>query len=221
MRLALSSAASPGATLPQLAEACVRRGLEGIFLCGSHAQAPVSGDLSTRIVGVESRWPAAAAVGGPVVVPAGEVDLDELPATAARCERAGARLLIAVPTDAGLAGVWRERLDTLGSRAVGLAWEVVPDGATLRSAGAVLEALRPHLSLVRLFGGGPEALGQTGLGVGPLMAHLALARFTGDLVIGPSRPELVRAWEAWLRRRAGTGCGSAAGTTTLQMGETW
>jgi hypothetical protein len=65
------------------------------------------------------------------------------------------------------------------------------------------------LSYIRLEGGGPESAMQEGRGIGDLMRRLALAGYSGPLILTPSSPRYRVAWSTWLGRRGGWGCGSS------------
>lgn len=79
----------------------------------------------------------------------------------------------------------------------------------------MLITLCSRLRYIRFRGGGPEAAQQSGLGVGALMARLALARFAGPLVLAPSTPKYRYIWHAWLGRAGGWGCGSKQADASL------
>lgn len=98
---------------------------------------------------------------------------------------------------------------------VGLAWEVQPLVESLDDAGAVLFAVREHLGLVRLYGGGPEQHDQHGRGVGTLLRDLALSRYTGPIVLSPSTREQLPRWHTWLESRKAAGCGSGSDAKEL------
>ena len=77
---------------------------------------------------------------------------------------------------------------------LGLAWDVTPGDPRLAVPAAVLEAAAGHIRHIRLHGGGPETMGQEGLGVGRLMSALALSGYTGALALAPSNPRFRYAW---------------------------
>jgi hypothetical protein len=215
MRLALSSAAAPDATLGELAAAARRRGLRALELQAGHGHGlladaspvPEAAQL-LRGQGIEAvvlhsgepdRVKAAiAALGGlvvTVVVPAG-------------CERAG-------PGRPGVstAAEFEDPAELLGAATHGattsFSWTVRPGACELESAAAiVIRSLAGRLRHVRLHGGGPEASAQEGQGVGALMRELALAGFEGTLALAPSSPRYRVVWATWLGRRGGWGCGS-------------
>jgi hypothetical protein len=239
MQLALSTAAAPDLALPALLDACRRRGLAGLELAAGHAHGVHSGlaDAALRQIrnraaeaGVpllgyrvenldEAGQPGtcrmAATLGIPLIVPLGALSAPELPALAARVAAAGAALVITHPTTVRDAARAHGLVTDGASPAAGSCWEVRPGADLEHHARPVLAAAGHSLRLVRLRGGGPEAASQTGQGVGSLMAHLALARFRGPLVLAPSSPRFHQAWRAWLGRRGGWGCGSRSADATL------
>lgn len=240
MRLSLSSSAAPDATVRELAAACSRRGIEALALVEGNAHGlttrvgpaaiedarRVAADVGVEIIGFaperfDAAEPGAAAelaarLGAPVIVPWESVGRDRLPEVAAAFERAGSTILLAVPSDPAVVERVRSGIDSLADpKVAGLAWEVRPEQDDAFHAASVIRSSGPYLRQVRLFGGGPEAARQSGHGVGALMAHLALARFAGPLVLMPSDPRYHYAWSAWLGRRGGWGCGSKQADPTL------
>ncbi len=138
-------------------------------------------------------------------------------AAAPRFAETGATLLLACRGDAAEI----ERLRLLAEAAppgtVGLAWDVAPDDPGLKVPGAVLAAADDRIRHIRLYGGGPEAIGQEGIGVGRLMSALALSGYSGALALAPSDRRYRYAWGAWLGRRGGWGCGSKAGSDMVVL----
>jgi hypothetical protein len=166
----------------------------------------------------------AVALGAPVVVridgePAGsDGDVPSIVGAAApRFAEAGATLLLACRGDA--AEVERLRLLTEAAPpgTLGLAWDVAPDDPGLGVPGAVLAAADGRIRHIRLYGGGPEAIEQEGIGVGRLMSALALSGYNGALALAPSDRRYRYAWGAWLGRRGGWGCGSKAGSDMVVL----
>jgi hypothetical protein len=234
MQLTLSSAAAPDAPLDELAEVAHRRGFAGVELAwsdahgiGATAQAQPAAASDADAVPAALRVAAlrvndanaardpellrrAASLNAPVVVP-GIAAGPELDALAELYAAAGARLLVCHATDAEEVARLAAGMRHHPPQTLGLAWEVRPAQEDLAAAAAVLAATGERLGLVRLYGGGPEALEQTGQGVGTLMARLTLAGYAGPLVVTPSTPRYAYAWRTWLaRKRGGSGCGSKA-----------
>jgi uncharacterized protein (DUF2249 family) len=220
MPLALSSLAAPGLTLAERELACRRRGLDGQELALERgtdlAAVRASGArvLAVRAgaLGDPAELAAASArLGAPVSVAADAVAPEALPGLARVFARAGGRLLIGRPTDLAAVAALAGALDALGpagdAAALGIAWELRPSTERLADAGAVVFAAGPHLGVVRLHGGGPEQRAQDGRGVGAVLRELALARYAGPIVLCPSEPAQLPAWEAWLRAEPRVRCG--------------
>lgn len=226
MRLTLSSNAAPERTLADLLEICQRRGFAGLeFDVPSGQPGPEGGDAehlrrqadragvpitALRIdpagAGDEASLDAARALDAPVVVPlVAEAASRDL---AARCAAAGARLVLVVRSDPHAARIVHRIADEIGGETVGLGWDIRPERDGPEVVPEMLAAAGSRLWYARLYGGGPETETQTGLGVGALIARLAIARFKGPLALTPSDDRYRRAWESWLSRRAGWGCGS-------------
>lgn len=225
MRLGLSSAAAPALALEELAAACARRGLAALELVSGDAHGVAPGSPLPDVAGCgvdvvafrasgawEARSEAAARLsaelGAPVVAPRGSVLPDEVAALGRLYAREGGRVLLAHGSDPAEALALRWAAGGASAGSVGLAWEVRPGVEERGDARGVLDAAGSLLALVRLHGGGPEAAGQEGQGIGALMARLALGRYAGPLVLAPSTPAYLRAWSAWLGRAGGWGCGS-------------
>lgn len=237
MRLAVSTAAAPSLPLAELLAGCRGRGVEMVELLLDRA-APVDDAreceaLAARVrevfaesgVAVVALAPAegseiagalrlARALEVPAVVGSGCASasggsaFDHSREMLLREHLAGGGTVLLLhgtdPVAAAAAGAAAERLGA----GVGLAWEVDPPEDDPSLIPVVLEAAGEALRYVRLRGGGPEAAAQTGLGVGTLMGRLALARYSGPLVLTPSTPSYHRAWLTWLTRSGGWGCGS-------------
>ena len=225
MRLGLSSAAAPDATLDELIAICGRRGLAALELRESdgHGVSGAPGGVGgaeaqerARAAGVEitgfrsstggedlALARMAAAAGAPVLVDGGCC-------VSSRVDRAGGLSSVGADIAVVLGGdVSNETLE----RAIGcgcqLAWNVdVSAGDAGATAVRFLDRLGECLRHVRILGGGPEAAMQEGKGVGELMARLALAGYTGTIILSPSSTMYRVAWRNWLGRRGGWGCGS-------------
>lgn len=225
MRLTLSAAAAPGMPLGELLEACLRRGItslelhedgDEVSLDASPAEASAwqwrAAARGIRVSGIRAAsGPRAASPGAalisarlerPVIAPAGSLTPQRLRSAAHLFHAAGGRLLAGVGTDRDAAAALRAAAEAAPG-GVGLCWEVRPDRDDLDRAPAVLAAAGPLLRCILLYGGGPETAGQAGAGIGGLMAHLALARYHGPLVITPSSPARVPLWTRWLRADGG------------------
>lgn len=228
MRLGISSLAAPEADLQELWAACERRGLTALELDATPAVRlellaegglPGSADDAAsgrrpRIAGIRTRVGsddvgsgAALATANPVPLLLEGGDLD------ARLEEV--HRLVGAGVDA--------RLVIRGGQAVGeaeralregvhLAWDVAPAETDLAWDLPRLESsLGRGVGYIRLLGGGPESAMQEGLGIGALMGRLGLAGFRGPLILAPSSTKYRVAWQRWVGRRGGWGCG---GTTS-------
>lgn len=242
MRLSLSTEAAPDLALSDLLAACARRGLVALELVEGHAHgvstesppevlAQVRGEVASeggriaayRVDTLErATSPAAAALakglGTSIVAPAGDDAADDeiLLRAAELYAAAGATLLVAHGARPARVERLRQIIEAAPEGVLGLAWDVDPeDDALATSIAAVLRAAGPHLKHVRLRGGGPEAAGQEGRGIGPLMARLTLAGYDGTLALAPSTPRYRYAWGAWLGRHGGWGCGSKSADASL------
>lgn len=149
--------------------------------------------------------------------PAGsDDDVAEIVRTAApRFADAGAMLLLACSGDLAEIERLRRWVEAAPAGSMGLAWDVAPGDGALAVPEAPLAVGDGHIRHIRLYGGGPESMGQEGLGVGGLMGALALSGFTGALALAPSDRRYRYAWGAWLGRKGGWGCGSKAGSETV------
>ncbi|HEX7052005.1 MAG TPA: hypothetical protein VF188_17485 [Longimicrobiales bacterium] len=236
MRLVLSSAAAADFTLDELLAAARRRGFAGLELVAGHAHGagldPDTSDLEAirvraaagaapvvafRAARAEAFHPAAARLSSVLRAPViahledGDIAEDALESAAAAYARAGGTLLVAHGSDPGEVWRLRRRIECAPAGVLGLAWEVDPGSEDVAArAPAVLEAAGAHLRHIRLLGGGPEAVRHEGRGIGPLMARLALAGYSGTLALAPSTPRYRVAWSTWLGRGGGWGCGSKA-----------
>jgi hypothetical protein len=238
MRLALSSAAAPDAPLDDLLAACVRRGLPALELEDGHAhglgagRAPHGDAAHARALAASAgvqlagyRLPAAEddgsgraaleadmgslmafalALGAPLHLPASWL------VSAPRDLQAGRVLAVLPAGEEGLSALDALDRGGRGGARLPVAWDVDPGNADISAvAGELIGRLGQRLRHIRLYGGGPEGSGQEGRGIGPLMARLALAGFTGTIALAPSSPRYHVAWSGWLGRRGGWGCGSA------------
>jgi hypothetical protein len=239
MRLSLSSAALPGADLAGLLEACERRGLGGLELVAGEGPLPDHRGVAAAgfpdalaaagvaLTGIHVADPVAAASAAaarlsraldvPVVAPLSTTIGTPLPVLLEVYGDEGGRLLLCHCTHLELVTGLRGALDVLDEPRVGLAWEIVPGEDDPAAVARLVETVGGRLEYVRLRGGGPEAAAQTGLGVGPLVASLARARYAGPLVLLPSTPAYRRAWGAWLGRGGGWGCGSRSPGAPLAL----
>ncbi|MCC6223631.1 MAG: hypothetical protein IT201_09105 [Thermoleophilia bacterium] len=225
MRLGLSSAAAPDASLEELLDACRRRGLAALELREGDAHGVVPGDVALLRAASERAVAAGVGIAGyRTDGAAGDAEL------AALSRSLGAPVLLAGPAAAAraarIAGLGARAAVVLGDPAGGegqelpdgveAAWDADPAAGGLgERAAALLGRLRPRLAIVRLAGGGPEALGQAGQGIGELMGQLALAGYGGAVVLTPTSSRYRVAWQTWLRRGGGWGCGSKATSLPL------
>ena len=226
MRLALSSSAAVGATPGELVAACMRRGLSGIEIVHDADAAAPACEFAAEVrstgmdvVGIvrallprEEVSRAAregARANAPVIVPVAGFNRALLGFAAEAFSDAGATLLLSHGGDPELGSAIVRLLEPIpGAAAIGLAWELRPGLDDPRFTNYVLDSAGERLAYIRLFGGGPEAHAQTGTGIGAAMGRLALARYSGPLVLVPSSSAYHYAWSAWLGRAGGWGCGS-------------
>jgi sugar phosphate isomerase/epimerase len=233
MRLGLSSAAAADASFGDLAAACALRGLSDIELragdghgidAGAGAAAAVSAVLAAaaatgvRIAGYRSDDAAAEpaqlarlseALGSCILV-ADEGEITDRIARAGRIRKHGGRSLVLAR---GPAGDWR---DAIAGAGADYGWEIDAGRTDLAAdADIVLREEGPAVRYIRFSGGGPEASLQEGRGIGTLMGRLALAGYTGPIILAPSSTRYRVAWASWLGRRGGWGCGSRAADPEL------
>jgi sugar phosphate isomerase/epimerase len=228
MRLALSAAAAQHLTLHELLDACRHRGLAGLEIvvrgdadlsaapgAAETLQAGDRRDVAFTAVAVTEPRPArveelalARSLGVPIVVAPGAGDEFRQMDMLRRHADTGGRVLLMHSTEESAAEQLLSLIERLPRDAGGLAWEIDPNHDDAAQIPGLLKTTAGRLEYIRLKGGGPEAIQQTGLGIGALMARLALARFTGPLVITPSKERYHRVWAAWLGRGGGWGCGS-------------
>jgi len=237
MQLALSSAAAPDLDLPALLDLCARRGLAGVeWQIGPAGRPPSTGGLPgtvrrladptgtarllafraerSNITSLDHLARAAGRIAVPAILKWPNA-LDGLDRAADLFRAAGARLLLQVDSDPGRAEAIAASIEALGPDVLGLAWDVRPGLDRPAAPREILEIAGARLRHVRLFGGGPESVSQTGQGIGTLMARLTLARYTGALVLTPSTRRFHEAWSRWLGRNGGWGCGSKGSDPSL------
>ena len=230
MRLGLSSAAAPAAGAEDLVTACAARGLTALELragdghgieTGDHVSARAAdllaraAEASIDIAGyraADSRDAASLARLSQAlctaIIVADECDTAERIHRARRIIDAGGRALVAA---SGAPPSWHAALAASG---LDYAWEVdVAGGDVSEAAEPVLR--QPGLRYIRFIGGGPEASLQEGRGIGTLMGSLALAAYDGPVILTPSSTRYRVAWETWLGRRGGWGCGSKTSAPDL------
>lgn len=232
MRLGLSSAAAPDASLDELLAACLRRGLVALELReedghgvsggpegmgGAEAQG-CARSAGVEITGFRSKAGGedlalarvAAGAGAPVLV-AGSCCLPSRAERAAGLASVGAEIAVTLHGD-GL----EEELERALVCECQLAWDVdLAEGNVGATTARLLSRVGDRLRHVRIIGGGPEAALQEGKGVGELMGRLALAGYGGSVILAPSSPRFGVAWRSWLGRRAGWGCGSKQEDSSL------
>ena len=241
MRLGLSSAAAPDADLEELTAACLRRGLAGLELRtgDAHGIAPDRSSLERAAAAAHAAAAGVVITGYRVCLPGDPVRLARL------AESLGAPILLDCEGDSeGDAGARTRRIpaalrlrelgaavaivvrgaaaaeDARAARDAGLsvAWDADPEAGSLAAqAEALLRDCAGALRHIRLMGGGPEVALHEGKGIGALMAQLALSGFDGELVLSPGSSRYYVAWESWLGRRGGWGCGSKAETAVVPL----
>jgi hypothetical protein len=238
MRLGLSSAAAPDASLEELIEGCVRRGLVALELESGHDHGLAPG-ASARRAATDARartTEAGIAIAGyrlatPAAPGSLATDAPEVADLITLGQSLGAPLLAEsrVALDLAAAGVSGgchvmavlppgeaaivdlDILETAGADGgrIDLAWDLDPGAGDVSEVAAeVLARAGGRLRHIRLLGGGPEATAQEGRGVGSVMVRLTLAGFAGTVALAPSSPRHRVIWSAWLGRRGGWGCGS-------------
>ncbi|MEZ4411363.1 MAG: hypothetical protein R2910_00070 [Gemmatimonadales bacterium] len=226
MRLGLSSEAAPDAPLNDLILFAQRRGLAALELRegDAHGVAPdtsapgavmaaelvrtagltLTGYRTHQLEDERRLARLSEALDAPVLL-AGPVPLAVRVARAERIRQDGGQVAILLR---GESAVW----DGIVCHAAGvaLAWEADPQFGPLGAmAEPLLERFGNALGHIRLIGGGPETASQDGAGVGDLMRRLALASYSGTVTLTPSAPRYGVAWQHWLGRRGGWGCGSS------------
>lgn len=237
MRLGLSSAAAPEASLGELLEAAARRGLRGLELREGDAH----GVDPMRLL---------LAAGTPDEAAARSVEITGYRVTSPLDPRRLARLgellratiLVDAPCDRDIRisralGVASEggsvALVVRGpevmedaragcSAGLDLAWDAHPEtGALGWMAAALLGEFGDRLRHIRLYGAGPETELHHGSGIGEMMGRLALAGYSGTVILTPTSTRYRVAWRTWLGRQGGWGCGSkVADPTLVSLGST-
>lgn len=233
----LSSAAAPDASLDGLLAACARRALPALELRpgDAHGVHPSEGTAAGlvarraadsagveltgyRVLGVDDEEALVAfgkALGAPLILSLPR-DFSARLEAGARLDAAGIEVLIGIG-----AGDADHAAKAAVSRGLGLAWDADPSHDAVGTRGAaLLELAGPALRSIRMLGGGPEAVMHEGRGVGELMARLALAGYRGAFILAPSGPRYRVAWDKWLGRRGGWGCGSKGSDPSLVQLET-
>ena len=232
MIVGLSSAAAPDASLDELLEACARRGLPAVELRPGDAHGVHSAE-GTAAGLVASR---AAALAGVTISGYRVFDADEEASLVSFGRALGAPFIVSLPRAMSARLDAAERLAVAGadvliaigsedteyearlavSRGLRLAWDADPGRESLGDrAASLLDVAGPALRSILMLGGGPETVLHEGRGVGELMARLALAGYDGTFMLAPSSPRFRVAWEKWLGRRGGWGCGSKASDPSL------
>lgn len=234
MRLGLCSGAAPDASLDELLEAAGRRGLTALELREGDAHG--IGGATSRTATAAAERAAAAGVGItgyratrqamiPEADPAGLPD----PRRLARLgEQLGAAILVdgedvvegrlelvrrIVAEGVSAALVVRGQGAPVEARraadeGLDVAWEADPGACDPGAIVAeLLVAAGPRLRHVRLHGGGPESAMHEGRGIGEMTGRLALAGYDGTVILTPTSARYRIAWQTWLGRRGGWGCG--------------
>lgn len=226
MRLGLSSAAAPEASLAQLVEVCERRGLRALELVDGHGHgiaarnavlpdcdglANGAVEISAYRVGADTDPRLLADLshhlGAAIVLARSDRPEDHVAHAHSIVELGGRASILVSGADAASGA---ERLAAID---VQLCWEVNPAAVPV-SAESMRALLRQkeNLHSVRLLGGGPESSMHEGRGVDTLLRELAMAAWQGTLILAPGSTRYRVAWENWLGRRGGWGCGSAGET---------
>ena len=229
MRLGLSSAAAPEAGAEDLVTACAARGLSALELrdgdghgIAAHDQPVALTDLLALAAGAnvdiagyrtaDSRAAVSLARLSnalcTAIIVADECDHAKRVDRARAIIDAGGRALVSVSGDVT---VWHTALAASG---LDYAWEVDAASGDVSEAAAMVLG-QPGLRYIRFIGGGPEASLQEGRGIGTLMGRLALAAYAGPVILTPSSTRYRVAWETWLGRRGGWGCGSRSSAPEL------
>lgn len=241
MQLGLSSAAAPDATFDELVGACARRGMSALELRRSdaafawvHAAQPPASASPSHVAAERARH-AGVAVAGVLIESLSEACDAHPRELAALSSDVGAPIIIAGPAAAAERAACAAAIVRSGGDACVLvsgdaaALDGVPDDApvawqvddTCTNVAVMLERLQSRpgaLRLVRLAGGGPESTLQEGRGIGAIMGRLALAGWSGHVILAPSSTRYRVIWSAWLGRRGGWGCGSAVAPDPIHAG---
>lgn len=201
MILALSSAAAPRATLSELLDSCVRRGLHGLHLAEGHGHGVSLESSESALLHVLTQCDEH------------DIVLSSLHAANRRAvtpdRAATVTRMLQAPLIIGLDEPPSDWTDAF-RRAGGLH----AAGITLDAANEnVLDAARvwPHAELpghITLLGAGPESPQYEGRGIGSLMTKLTLSAYQGTLVLAPTGRAVLPVWNAWLSHGRSWGCGS-------------
>lgn len=232
MRLSLCSSAAPDATLSGLVEACARRGLAALELRegDAHGLNPEYEDLAAAVAGARAETPSLPIVAYRTSEPGHDLWLARLSealgvpllldgstTVRARLERAagiaeiGGCVAIVVRGEDYLS----DAREAAGAD-VDLAWDADPTQARMGDRLArLLDGFGERLGHIRLLGGGPEAALHEGAGIGEVMGRLALSGYAGTVALAPSSARYRVAWQTWLGRRGGWGCGSRTADPSL------
>ncbi len=232
MRLTLCSSAAPDATLSGLFEACARRGLDAVELRdGDGHGVDRYADGVGPTIGVESanagsleiatyrassrdrddRLASLARAIGATLLLDGDRDVRFRIQRAGRISKDGTSVAIVVRGARAL-----EDAELAARADIDVAWDAEPAaGAVNETADRLLERLEGRLRHIRLLGGGPEASLHEGRGIGEAMGRLALHGYTGTVALAPSSSRYRLAWQRWLGRRGGWGCGSRTSEPSL------
>ncbi|MCC6350690.1 MAG: hypothetical protein IT347_13980 [Candidatus Eisenbacteria bacterium] len=224
MRLGLCSAVAPGAGLEELLMAVRRRGLSGLELRAGDAHGVAPEDLAGAATAAGRARREGVEIGGYRVTSPPKDDrlvtlakLLEAPLLLDASWESQVRLrwgAWAAAEGAAVAFVVRGPEPMVEARraveaGLDLAWDAEPATAPPGTIARVLVAeFGIRLTHVRLHGGGPEAQLQEGLGIGEMTGYLALAGYEGTFVLTPTSERHRAAWQAWLGRGGGWGCGS-------------
>lgn len=225
MQLGLSSDAAPDASVDELVATCARRGLAALELTvwpGLHADklfrsfdrqgegVRLSGLLTDDAAHTQRLAALSRSTGTPIIVRnSNDLRIGIRHANTIADYGGGALLFVSGPAEH-----WIEQVASAGIKP---AWHV--DETCLDPAADAKQIMDRFgaIEYVRLAGGGPETTMQEGRGVSALMRTLALAGYSGPLILTPSSQKYHVAWSTWLGRRGGWGCGSKAESTVNTM----
>lgn len=227
MRLGLCSGALPDATLHELLEAATRRGISALELRAGDGHRIDPARPFEAAAEVDCAY-----VPGVEIVAFRTSELVKPQRLARLGELLSVPILIDGPTELDIrlqrgccvhdhgtsaALVVRgpgalEEARVARDRGLDVAWDAgLEGGSPGRTLAALLEEVRPQLRHIRLHGGGPEAALQEGQGVGEMIGKLAIAGYDGTVILTPTSARYRAAWQGWLERRGGWGCGAKAG----------
>jgi hypothetical protein len=234
MRLGLSSAAAPDAGLADLAAACMRRGLVALELVEDHGHGISATDVERladhrkaaigiypiEIVGYVT---AATTVGHSALAALSmALDAPMVIATSGILSRLGTALEIVSRGGTAVVRLFDDEpmrySGDCASAAVPVEWDVNPAVRPVHMD--VLDEMERHevdVRSVHIRGGGPESETYEGRGVDKLLQRLALESWSGTLILAPGSTRYGVAWQNWLGRRGGWGCGSAGESSRVQL----